>query len=32
MVRALTEQLGASLEVVARQPGVEFILTAPLAP
>ena len=32
MVRALAEQLGASLEVVARHPGVEFILTAPLAP
>jgi two-component sensor histidine kinase len=31
MVRALAEQLGASLEVVARQPGVEFIVTAPLA-
>jgi two-component sensor histidine kinase len=32
MVRALTEQLSASLEVVAHRPGVEFILTAPLAP
>jgi two-component sensor histidine kinase len=32
MVRALTEQLNASLEVVAHRPGVEFILTAPLAP
>jgi two-component sensor histidine kinase len=32
MVRALADQLGASLEVVARQPGVEFILIAPLAP
>ena len=32
MVRALTEQLNASLEVVAHRPGVEFVLTAPLAP
>ena len=32
MVRALTEQLNASLEVVARHPGVEFVVTAPLAP
>jgi two-component sensor histidine kinase len=32
IVRALAEQLGASLEVVGRDPGVEFILTAPLAP
>ena len=32
MVRALAEQLNASLAVVARHPGVEFILTAPLAP
>jgi two-component sensor histidine kinase len=31
MVRALAEQLNASLEVVARHPGAEFILTAPLA-
>jgi len=31
MVRALAEQLNASLDLVARQPGVEFILTAPLA-
>ena len=32
MVRALAEQLNASLEVVARYPGVEFVVTAPLAP
>ncbi len=32
MVRALTEQLNASLAVVPHDPGVEFILTAPLAP
>ena len=32
MVRALTEQLSASLEVVAQHPGVEFVVTAPLAP
>jgi two-component system, chemotaxis family, sensor kinase Cph1 len=32
MVRALAEQLNASLEIVARHPGVEFIVTAPLAP
>jgi two-component sensor histidine kinase len=32
MVRALTEQLNASLDVVARHPGVEFVVTAPLAP
>lgn len=32
MVRSLAEQLNASLEVVARHPGAEFILTAPLAP
>jgi two-component sensor histidine kinase len=32
MVRALAEQLNASLAVVARHPGAEFILTAPLAP
>jgi two-component sensor histidine kinase len=32
MVRALTEQLNASLKVVARHPGVEFVVTAPLAP
>jgi two-component sensor histidine kinase len=32
MVRALAEQLNASLEVVERDPGAEFILTAPLAP
>ena len=32
MVRALSEQLNASLEVVARHPGVEFVVTAPLAP
>ena len=32
MVRALTEQLDASLEVVAHRPGVEFVVTAPLAP
>ena len=31
MVRALAEQLNASLDLVARQPGAEFILTAPLA-
>lgn len=32
MVRALAEQLNASLEVIARRPGVEFVVTAPLAP
>jgi two-component sensor histidine kinase len=31
MVGALAEQLGASLSVVPRHPGAEFILTAPLA-
>ena len=31
MVRALAEQLNASLDLVARRPGAEFILTAPLA-
>jgi two-component sensor histidine kinase len=32
MVRALAQQLGGEFEIVARHPGVEFILTAPLAP
>ena len=32
MVRALAEQLNASLDVVAHRPGVEFLITAPLAP
>jgi two-component sensor histidine kinase len=32
MVRALAEQLNASLDVIARHPGAEFVLTAPLAP
>ena len=32
MVRALAEQLNASLEVVAHHPGVEFLVTAPLEP
>jgi two-component sensor histidine kinase len=32
MVRSLAEQLNASLAVVPRHPGAEFILTAPLAP
>ena len=32
MVRSLAEQLNASLAVVPHNPGVEFILTAPLAP
>ena len=32
MVRALAEQLNASLDVVAQHPGVEFIVIAPLAP
>ena len=32
MIRALAQQLNASLEVVARQPGTEFIVTARLAP
>ncbi|HEY6518125.1 MAG TPA: histidine kinase dimerization/phosphoacceptor domain -containing protein [Roseiarcus sp.] len=32
MVRALAEQLNASLEIVAHNPGVEFVVTAPLAP
>jgi two-component sensor histidine kinase len=31
MVGALAEQLGASLAVVPRHPGAEFILTAPVA-
>ena len=31
MVRALAQQLGGEFEIVARHPGVEFILTAPLA-
>src|ERR1700734_1692291 len=30
MVRALAEQLNASLEVVEQRPGVEFVVTAPL--
>jgi two-component sensor histidine kinase len=30
--KGLAEQLNASLEVVAHQPGVEFVVTAPLAP
>ena len=32
MIRALAQQLNASLEVVARHPGTEFIVTARLAP
>jgi two-component sensor histidine kinase len=32
MVRALADQLNASLNVVEQNPGVEFVLTAPLAP
>ncbi len=32
MVRVLAEQLNGSLNVVAHSPGVEFVLTAPLAP
>ena len=32
MIRTLAEQLNASLEVVARRPGAEFVLTAPLIP
>jgi two-component sensor histidine kinase len=32
MVRVLAEQLNASVDVVARHPGAEFILTVPLAP
>jgi two-component sensor histidine kinase len=32
MVRALADQLNASLTVVEQNPGVEFVLTAPLAP
>ena len=32
MVRALTEQLNATLKIVAHHPGVEFVVTAPLAP
>jgi two-component sensor histidine kinase len=32
MVRALAEQLNASLDVVAHHPGVEFLVTAPLEP
>jgi len=31
MVRSLAEQLNASLEIIARHPGSEFILTAPFA-
>jgi two-component sensor histidine kinase len=31
MVRALAEQLNATLNVVQHDPGVEFVLTAPLA-
>jgi two-component sensor histidine kinase len=31
IIRALAEQLNASLDLVARHPGAEFILTAPLA-
>ena len=32
MIRALAQQLNASLDVVARHPGAEFIVTARLAP
>jgi two-component sensor histidine kinase len=32
MVRSLADQLNASLEIIARHPGAEFILTAPLDP
>jgi len=32
IVRTLVEQLNASLDVVVRHPGAEFVLTAPLAP
>ncbi len=32
MIRVLADQLNATLAVVARDPGVEFILTTPLAP
>jgi two-component sensor histidine kinase len=32
MVRALAEQLNASLDIVAHHPGVEFVVAAPLAP
>jgi len=32
MVRALAEQLDATVAVVAHDPGVEFILTAPVVP
>jgi two-component sensor histidine kinase len=32
MVRALADQLNATVAVVAHEPGVEFIVTAPLAP
>jgi two-component sensor histidine kinase len=32
MIRALAQQLNAALEVVARHPGTEFIVTARLAP
>jgi two-component sensor histidine kinase len=32
MIRSLAEQLNASLEIIARHPGAEFILTAPLDP
>ena len=31
MIRALADQLNAKLAIVARDPGVEFILTTPLA-
>ena len=32
MIRSLAGQLNASLEIVARNPGAEFVLTAPLDP
>jgi two-component sensor histidine kinase len=32
MIRALADQLNATLAIVGGNPGVEFILTAPLAP
>jgi two-component sensor histidine kinase len=32
MIRSLADQLNASLEIIARHPGAEFILTAPLDP
>jgi two-component sensor histidine kinase len=32
LIAALVKQLGAGLEIVDRQPGTEFIITAPVEP